>query len=84
MNSMKLKRIIFALFVAAMVVACERDGDLITLWELNSSDLTANRSAVVLQKDSAASVGLTLNWSKSALVLSDTTMKPRFRREATR
>lgn len=75
MNSMKLKRIIFALFVAAMFVACERDGDLITMSGLNSSDLTANRSAVVLQKDSAASVGLTLNWSKSALVLSDTSMR---------
>ncbi len=71
---MKLKIFTLALLLATLFVACEKDGDLITVSGLNSSELTASNTNLVLTKDSAASVALTLTWSESALTISDTSM----------
>jgi len=71
---MKSKIFTFALLLATFFVACEKDGDLITVSNLESNDLAASQSSVVLEKDKATEVALTLTWSKKALVISDTSM----------
>lgn len=71
---MKLKIFTFVLLLATMFVSCEKDGDLITLSGLKSSDLVSSQSSIVLEKDSAAAIGITLTWSQNALIISDTSM----------
>lgn len=71
---MKSKIFTFALLLATLFVACEKDGDLITVSKLESTDLVASQSAVVLEEDKATEVALTLTWSKKALIISDTSM----------
>ena len=74
MKKMKSKIFILVVLLATLFVACEKDGDLITISGLESSGLTASQSDIVLEKDSAASVALVLIWSKSALNISDESM----------
>lgn len=71
---MKSKIFILVVLLAALFFACEKEGDLIYVSGLESSELVASQSAIVLQKDSAAAIALTLNWSESALNISDTAM----------
>lgn len=71
---MKSKIFTFVILLATLFVACEKDGDFITVSGLESTDLVASKSTIVLEKDSATSVALTLTWSKSALIISDTSM----------
>jgi hypothetical protein len=71
MNSIRHTIIIL---LAALLFACEKDGDLIKVSGLESSDLVASKTTLVLNKDSAAATALTLTWSQSALNISDTTM----------
>jgi hypothetical protein len=63
------------MFLATLFfTACQDDGLLIEVSGLESAQLTASQSDIVLQKDSAAALALTLTWSKSALIISDTSM----------
>jgi len=73
-NMTQHKIFILALMLATLFFACEKDGDLITVSGLDSSELAASKTNLVLTKDSAASVALTLTWSESALSISDTSM----------
>jgi hypothetical protein len=71
---MKSKIFTFVLMLATLFVACEKDGDLITVSNLESNNLVTSQSEVVLEKDKATEIALTLTWSKKALIISDTSM----------
>ena len=71
---MKSKILTLVILLTTLFFGCEKDGDLIKISGLGSSQLTASQSSIVLEKDSAAVVALTLTWSKSALNISDTSM----------
>lgn len=60
------------LLIAVLLSACEKDGDIITVSSLSSSELVANITSIVLEQNST--VGLTLAWSKSTLNISDTSV----------
>ncbi|HOO83355.1 MAG TPA: DUF5114 domain-containing protein [Prolixibacteraceae bacterium] len=72
---MRSKIFILVMFLATLFfTACQDDGLFIEVSGLESAQLTASQSNIVLQKDSAAAMALTLTWSKSALIISDTSM----------
>ncbi|HPR32723.1 MAG TPA: DUF5114 domain-containing protein [Prolixibacteraceae bacterium] len=71
---MRSKICILILLLTTLFTACEEDALYIEVSGLESSELVASQSTIVLEKDSAAVVALTLTWSKSALNISDTSM----------
>jgi hypothetical protein len=56
----------------AIFASCEKDGDLITVFGLESAKLLASETSVVLEKATAASSVLALTWNNSSLSISDT------------
>lgn len=71
---MKTKAITFILCLLMMASACKKDGNIIQLFGIDSSDLMTSETSVVLKKETAASAVLALTWSKSNLSISDTSM----------
>lgn len=72
---MKTKITALALCLLAVLQSCEEDGLLVNLSGLDSSDLMASETAVVLTKEEAAISVLALTWSMSALNISEADMK---------
>lgn len=56
----------------ALFSSCEKDGDLLQVLGLSSSDLVASEQSVILTKETASSSILALSWNKSELSVSDT------------
>jgi len=55
-------------------MACEKDGNLIRVSGLDSSELMSSESSVVLTKETSSSNVLALTWNKSDLSISDESM----------
>jgi starch-binding outer membrane protein SusE/F len=68
---MKTKIITFIICCLAFFVACEKDGSLIRVFGIDSSELKASESSIVLSKETSASSVLALTWSESDLSVSD-------------
>ncbi|HLO60684.1 MAG TPA: DUF5114 domain-containing protein [Bacteroidales bacterium] len=68
---MKTKIFIIAICSLAIFTACEKDGLFLKVFGLDSSDLQASESEVILTKDNNGSQVLALSWSKSDLSVSD-------------
>lgn len=71
---MKTKILAFIVCCLAFITACEKDGDIIKVSGLSSSELLASESSVVLTKEASATSVLALTWSKSSLSISDASM----------
>ena len=72
---MKTKILTFIIGCLALLSACKKDGNLITVTGLNSSELLASESNLVLTQATASASVLALTWDKSNLSTSDTSMK---------
>mgnify|MGYP001314984892 CR=1 FL=1 len=72
---MKTKITALALCLLAVLQSCEEDGLHVRLSGLDSSELMASETAVVLTKEEAAISVLALTWSMSALNISEADMK---------
>jgi|WetSurMetagenome_2_1015567.scaffolds.fasta_scaffold50770_2 starch-binding outer membrane protein SusE/F len=71
---MKTKILAFIICCLVFLPACKKDGDLIKVSGLTSSELLASESSVVLTKETSASSVLALTWSKSTLSISNSSM----------
>ncbi len=71
---MKTNISILVAFALAIFTACEKDGDIITVSGLESSELLASEASVVLTKETASSSVLALAWSGSSLTISNSSM----------
>jgi len=69
-----LKKYILVLLSLAVMTACEKDGDLITLSGLEESELMATESRVTLTQETSSQIALSLAWSSSTLTVSDPNM----------
>jgi hypothetical protein len=54
-----------------LIVACEKDGSLLKVFGIGSSELMSSESSVVLTKETSSSSVLALTWDESELSLSD-------------
>jgi hypothetical protein len=68
---MKTKILTVIICCLAFFLACEKDGSLIRVFGLESSELMASETSVVLTKETSSSSVLALTWSESDLSLSD-------------
>ena len=68
---MKTKILAIAITILAIITACEKDGMFLKVFGLDSSELQASESEVVLTGENAASQVLTFTWSQSDLTLND-------------
>jgi hypothetical protein len=73
--NMKTKITTLALCFLALFQSCEEDGLQVKLSGLDSSELMASESAVVLTKEMASVSVLALTWNMSALTISQPDMK---------
>ncbi|HEX3009245.1 MAG TPA: SusE domain-containing protein [Bacteroidales bacterium] len=71
---MKTKIISIILFCAALITACDKDGDLFKVFGIGSSDLMVSETSVVLTKETSASTVLAVSWDNSELSVSDTSV----------
>lgn len=69
-----LKKYILVLVSFAVMTACEKDGDLITLSGLEESELMATESRVTLTQETSSQIALSLAWSSSTLTISNPDM----------
>ncbi len=69
-----IKGIIFILLSLAAIVACEKDGDLITLSGLEENELLATETEVVLSQETDDANVLSMTWNTSTLTVSDPDM----------
>ncbi len=69
-----IKRILITLFSVAAFTACEKDGGLVTLSGLESSELMATKTNVVLTQETSSDQILSLAWSTSTLTVSNPDM----------
>ena len=69
-----IKRILITLFSVAAFTACEKDGDLVTLSGLESSELMATKTNVVLTQETSSDQILSLAWRTSTLTVSNPDM----------
>lgn len=74
LRSMKTKISVFIICITAFITACEKDGELIRVSGLGSSELMTSETGLVLTKETASSSLLALTWNKSMLTISDTSM----------
>ena len=72
---MKTKIVTFIISCLVLISACKKDGDLIKVLGLSSSELMSSETSVVLTKETSSSSVLALTWGKSNLSTSDTSMK---------
>jgi starch-binding outer membrane protein SusE/F len=70
---MKTKILTF-IYCLALISACKKDGNLIKVTGLDSSNLLASETSIILTKETAPSSVLALTWSKSDLSISDASM----------
>jgi starch-binding outer membrane protein SusE/F len=71
---MKTKILAFIICCLAFLPACKKDGDMIKVSGLESSELMASESSLVLTKETSSSSVLALTWSKSTLTSSNASM----------
>ena len=71
-----MKTKIASLILCGLVLAasCKKDGDLISVSGLKSSELMASESSVVLTKETSSTSVLAITWSKSDLTISNQSM----------
>lgn len=69
-----IKTYLLAVLSLAIFVACERDGDLITLSGFGKSELLVSAQSVELTQETSAQNALSVTWTKSTLTVSDTAM----------
>jgi hypothetical protein len=69
-----LKIYILTILSLAVMTACEKDGDLITLSGLEESELMATETEVILTQENSGQIILSLSWSTSTLAVSDPNM----------
>lgn len=66
-----MKNFIFLLVTALSFVSCEKDEDKIYLSSIESGELVATESTVVLSQANSKDIALSLAWTKDALQISD-------------
>jgi starch-binding outer membrane protein SusE/F len=71
---MKTKILMLITCSLAFILSCEKDGNLIRVSGLKSSELMSSESNVVLTKETSSSNVLAITWSKSDLTISDKSM----------
>ncbi|MGV8095204.1 MAG: DUF5114 domain-containing protein [Mangrovibacterium sp.] len=69
-----LKIYILTILSLAVMTACEKDGDLITLSGLEESELLTTETEVILTQENSGQIILSLSWSTSTLTVSDPNM----------
>jgi hypothetical protein len=74
-QNMKTKIITLITCSLVLFLSCEKDGNLISVSGLKSSELMSSESSVVLTKETSSSNVLAITWSKSDLTISDPSMK---------
>lgn len=72
---MKTKTLTLIICCMAFFTACEKDGKLIKVSGLESSEFMASESNLVLTKETSSSSVLALTWNNSTLSISDASMK---------
>lgn len=69
-----IKGFLIVILSLAAFLACEKDGDLITLSGLEESELLVTETEVVLTQETSSENALSVAWSTSTLMVSDTSM----------
>ncbi len=69
-----IKKILTLTLSVIALVACEKDGDLITLSSLKTNKLIATQTNVALSQSNSQKLVLALAWNTNTLTISDTTM----------
>ncbi len=69
-----INRLLILVLSLLAIVACDNDGDRITLSGVEEAELVATETDAVLTQDNSTAVVLSLAWTEGALYISDTTM----------